>query len=133
MVVDSYLIKEPGGDLLSGHNRALNFATCLFREKSGNQFDNLQRCSNQKLKPDVYAHLLKEISHNSDYTKEVMQKMESKTKQALEDVGAEKGQFPLVTINGKVSYNGFDDLVQEVCTQYTVSSQLTANDHISII
>jgi len=119
LVVDTYIGKPKNGDPISGENRAVNFISCLFTSTIANTFSALEACSNQKLEPDDYRTFLEYIRMDGDEVKTVFAAMKTKTEAVATD--GLLTRIPLVTLNGAVDYNAFDDLVQEACAQYKVS------------
>lgn len=122
IVVDSYINKPNNGDPVSGTNRAINFITCLAKSTIGNVFDALEICSNQNFKPDKYITILEAIKENPTEVQNILTQMRKKTEQFYTNNSLLR--IPLITINGKIDYNAFDDLVQESCAQYKVSEFL---------
>lgn len=116
IVVDSYINKPNNGDPVSGTNRAINFITCLAKSTIGNVFDALEICSNQNFKPDKYITILEAIKENPTEVQNILTQMRKKTEQFYTNNSLLR--IPLITINGKIDYNAFDDLVQESCAQY---------------
>lgn len=118
-MVDTYIGKPKNGDPVSGENRAINFISCLFSSNIGNTFTALETCSNQKLEADDYRTFIEYVKMDGPEIKTVFEAMRTKT--AAVATGGILPRVPLVTLNGEVDYNAFDDLVQEACAQYTVS------------
>ena len=56
---------------------------------------------------------------NDPSVKTVFESMRTKT-EAVTGSSTSTLRIPIVTLNGAVDYNAFDDLVQEICAQYTV-------------
>jgi len=120
--VDAYVNQVKNGHPVSGSNRAVNFLRCVFQSSIGNTFDALENCSNHNLDIDDYLTYLQYIKQDSQEVKTVFEKMRTKTQQVASN--GVLPRIPVVTLNGQVDYNAFDDLVQEACNQYGVRHSL---------
>lgn len=118
MVIDKYLLNEDNGDLVSGPNRVVDFVNCLFtnQDSYSNQIDLLEICSNENLKAGEYETLIYSVRKNLPEVLDVFKKVQDETEKL-----APLSRLPTITLNGEVSVNAFNDLIEEVCDKYNVS------------
>ena len=118
LVVENYINTPKNGDPISGPRRAINFVSCLFQR--ANSISSSEACSNLYLEADEYRNFIEFIRLDTEEVNAAFEKMRIKTQQVA--ASGSLIRIPLVTVNGDIDYNAFNDLVQEVCAKYQVSN-----------
>lgn len=125
MVINKYTSTKYS-DIISGPNRAINFADCLYhQDTSQNVFQALLTCSRDNLEQEEYETIISYMKNPLDSgehdLKDVMQSMKDKTDAIKNKNGGKLPIIPFIQVAGQDSIDAANDIISVACKNYQVS------------